>query len=154
MALPIINLSITSSIYGIPDSGTLLYDYAPFYNLLNPTAVIPEKSLLPLRLNASDAKLSIDRPITITTEVSYDDSVNVIVTDYVNPPKIINSRFYLTSSTEYKIADRRGNLDTNIYSADNFKIEASLIKNTDKITTIDFLGIKDGGNMKVGNYTF
>jgi len=154
MALPIINLSITNSIYGIPESGTLLYEYAPFYNLLNPSATVPEKSLLPLRLDADVAKVNIDHPIAITTEVSYDDSVNIIVTDDVNPPKIINSRFYLTSSTEYKIADRHGNLDTNIYSADNFKIEASLIKNTNKITTIDFLGIKDGGNMKVGNYTF
>ena len=106
MALPVIGLTITTSIYGIPDSGTLLYEYAPFYNLLNPTASIPEKSLLPLRLNAKTAKVNIDHPIAITTEVSYDDSVNIIVTDDVNPPKIINSRFYLTSSTEYKIADR------------------------------------------------
>ena len=154
MALPTINLSITSSIYGIPESGTLLYKYEPFYNLLNPSTSLPTTSLLPLKLDANIAEISIDNPIEITTEVSYDDSVDLIITDNVNPPKIINSRFYLTSSTEYKIADRNGNLDTNIYSADNFKIETSLIKNTNKITTIDFLGIKDGGNMKVGNYTF
>ena len=154
MALPVIGLTITTSIYGIPDSGTLLYEYAPFYNLLNPTASIPEKSLLPLRLNAKTANINISQPLTINTEVSYDDSVNLIVTDDINPPKIINSRFYLTSSTEYRIADRHGNLDTNIYSDENFKIETSLIKNTNKITTVDFLGIKDGGNMKVGNYTF
>ena len=154
MALPVIGLTITTSIYGIPDSGTLLYEYAPFYNLLNPTASIPEKSLLPLRLNAKTANINISQPLTINTEVSYDDSVNLIVTDDINPPKIINSRFYLTSSTEYRIADRHGNLDTNIYSAKDFKIETSLIKNTNKITTVDFLGIKDGGNMKVGNYTF
>lgn len=154
MALPAINLSITCSIYGIPESGTLLYKYAPFYNLLNPSTSIPTNSLLPLRLNANIAKININNPVEITTEISYDDSVDIIVTDNVNPPKIINSRFYLTSSTEYKIADRNGNLDTNIYSADNFKIETSLIKNTNKITTVDFLGIKDGGNMKVGNYTF
>lgn len=154
MALPTINLTINNSIFGIPESGTLLYDYAPFYNLLNPKNTTPNATLLPLRLDVNNAQLNIDHPVDISTEVSYDDSINIIVSDNVNPPKIINSRFYLTSSSEYVIADRHGNLDTNIYSSDNFKIETSLIKNVNKITTVDFLGIKDGGNMKVGNYTF
>ena len=74
--------------------------------------------------------------------------------DKTNPLKIVNSRFYLTSSTTYNIADRRGNLDTNIYTKDNFAVETGLIKSVRSISTLDFLGIYDGGIMPVGNYTF
>lgn len=154
MALPGIKLKLTNTIYGIPITGNLVFQYNPFQNLQDQNPIQNESSLLPLRLNTLDAGLNIDKTLTLETEVAYDDSINLVITDDYNPPKIINSRFSLLDSTHYQIADRKGNLDTNIYSKTNFKIETGLIKSTRTITTIDFLGIKDGGNMKVGNYTF
>ncbi|MGV8961769.1 MAG: hypothetical protein ACOH2V_00040 [Candidatus Saccharimonadaceae bacterium] len=100
------------------------------------------------------AGINITEPITIDTEVSYDDSINLVISDGINPPKITNSRFYQTSTMTYTIADRKGNLDTNIYKEDLFKVEAGLIKSVRTITTVDFLGIRDGGIMPIGNYTF
>lgn len=154
MALPSLSLAIQANIYGNPETGDLLYKYAPFQNLLNSADSSPSQALNPLRLEVKDSGLNISEPIDISTEISYDDSVNLIVSDKKNPPKIINSRFYLNDSTTYTIADRKGNIDTNIYSKENFNIETSLIKVVNKIITVDFLGIKEGGSMKIGNYTF
>ncbi len=152
MPLPTINISVENSMSGLADSGTLLFKYNPFHNLINTESGV--SSLTDLQLSTTNAELSINKPIEINTEVSFDNSVNLIVSDGAHPPKIINSRFYLKDSTTYAVSDRRGNLDTNIYSKENFKSEASLIKSVKNVITLDFLGIKDGGTLKVGNYTF
>lgn len=169
MSLPLINIvSFTNELYKTPDSGSLLYAYAPFRNLKNTPDLVTNADLFDLRLTCLDANLNIlpenkglsiegkstDTPIALDTELSYDGSVNLIVNDYKNPLKIVNSRFYLTDSTHYAIADRKGNLDTNIYSPENFPIEASLIKTVRTVTGLDFLGITSGGNMPVGSYHF
>lgn len=154
MTLPLININLDNNMTGFPVSGSLVYQYNPFQNLQNPTPEVTGDPLSGLTMNSYTAGISIMEPIAIETEVSYDDSINLIISDNINSPKIVNSRFYQTSTMTYEIADRKGNLDTNIYSEENFKIEASLIKSVRTVTTIDFLGIKDGGNMKVGNYTF
>jgi hypothetical protein len=155
MALPIITIQLDNTIYGFPAKGNLVYQYNPFQNLQNPTPSASNPSaLLSLRMNSGNAGINITEPLLIETEVSYDDSINLIITDNVNAPKIVNSRFYQTSTMTYEIADRKGNLDTNIYLESNFQVEAGLTKSIRTVTTVDFLGIKDGGNMAVGNYTF
>lgn len=162
MSLPNISLiNFTNTLYKTPDSGSLIYAYAPFRNLKNRDIIEGDTDLFDLRLSATSAQINIDdtgtyldQPISITTEVSYDDSINLIINDGLNPAKIVNSRFYLKNSLEYGIADRKGNLDTNIYSAKDFPIEAGLIKTVRSITTLQFVGIYNGGNMPVGSYHF
>lgn len=154
MTLPFITLRLDNDMYGFPNEGTLTYQYNPFRNLQNPNPTPTNPALTDLSINSSKAGINITEPITIDTEVSYDDSINLVITDRVNPPKIVNSRFYQTSTMTYEVADRKGNLDTNIYSENNFKVETGLIKSVRTITTVDFLGIKDGGSMSIGNYTF
>ena len=153
MALPSFNINFSNILQGNPESGKLIYKYNPFFNLKlkNPTTY---KDLGNLRLNAVKAGLSIDSPIDISIEESYDNSANLILNDKKNPLKIINSRFYLTDSKNYKIGDRKGNLDTNIYTEDNFKIESNLTKSVHSIVSVDLLGLFEGGKMPVGNYTF
>lgn len=154
MNLPLITLQLDNDMFGFPNEGTLTYQYNPFRNLQNPNPTPTNPALTNLSINSGKAGINITEPITIDTEVSYDDSVNLIITDRTNPPKIVNSRFYQTSTMTYSVADRKGNLDTNIYSEENFKVEAGLIKSIRTITTVEFLGIRDGGSMSVGNYTF
>ena len=150
--LPSVNLKINNIIYGLPENGKLLYEYKPFMNLkvFSPD----QKDLVELRLNSGKAEINITEPVILDTEVAYDESVNLLINDKNHPIKLVNSRFYLTSSSSYNIADRKGNLDTNIYTEDNFKIEAGLIKTVRSVITLDFLGIKEGGSMPVGNYNF
>jgi len=154
MALPSLSLHLENELLGLANKGYLAYQYNPFYNLHDPNNAVNNISLKGLCLPIAKAELSIDQPLQIGAEICYDDSVNLIITDQVHPPKIINSRFYLTNSSEYTIADRKGNLDTNIYSEDSFKIETLLVKSTRTIISTDFLGLSDGGQMPIGNYTF
>ena len=154
MALPIINVNINNTLYGPPENGKLIYKYSAFQNLKTLNLTTGTTDLSSLRLSAQKAELNIDEPLELTTEVAYDGSVNLIVNDRKNPPKLINSRFYLTDSNNYNIADRKGNLDTNIYTEENFSTEASLIKIVKTIISVDFLGTFSGGKLSVGNYTF
>lgn len=147
MPLPTINIKIKTNLFGYSDTGNLTYDYKPFRNL-------NKNGLTDLRLNALNSEIAIDKPIEMDIEAAYDGSVNIIFTDRKNPPKLINSRFALTSSTTFKITDREGAIDTNIYTEENFVNESSLIKRIRHIPKLEYLGLGDGGKMSVGNYTF
>lgn len=153
MTLPKIEINFSNLLQGIPEEGRLLYKYSPFFNLKikNPDTF---RDMTSLRLKAKKAGLNINSPIDIDIEESYDGSVNMVLNDRKNPLKIVNSRFYLTDSSNYKIGDRKGNLDTNIYTEENFKVEANLVKSVNSLVSIDLLGIFEGGKMPVGNYTF
>ena len=152
--LPSISLNGTTKMMGLPSAGKLEYRYKPFFNKRLSTPKDLQKDLDFLTVNAAQVKMSSKTPVEITIEEAYDNSANLIINDKKNPPKIINSRFYLKDSRTYEIGDRKGNLDTNIYSEKNFESETSLIKTVQTIVTVDFLGLTNGGNMPVGNYTF
>lgn len=100
-------------------------------------------------------QLSINNPVHIIPQHSYDGSVNLIINDGVNIPRLINSRFSATGKNTYEIVDRKGNNDTNIYDqGDQFDIDTSLYKRVIEIPKIQFSGTFSGGNLKVGNYYF
>lgn len=94
-------------------------------------------------------------PVNILPQYSYDGSVNLILNDGVNIPRLINTRFSATGSNTYEIVDRKGNNDTNIYDAgQQFDIDTSLYKRVISIPKINYNGVSAGGNLKVGNYHF
>lgn len=153
--LPNINIELTDTIYGLPTQGNLIYKYSPFQNLQNINiSSVDDIGLTDLRMKVSEANINTESPLIVNIEKAYDKSVNLIISDKVNPLKLVNSRFYLTSSSTYNIADRRGNLDTNIYTKENFPIEAGLIKTVRTIVGLDFEGVEEGGTLPVGNYNF
>ncbi|MDA3856554.1 MAG: hypothetical protein PF569_09945 [Candidatus Woesearchaeota archaeon] len=149
MALPTINIGINNTIQAGPEDGSLVYRYAPLKNLKG-----DDGDLIDFSVIAKDIKVDVNTPLQIDVEKSYDNSTNLILNDKNNPLKLINTRFYLKDSLNYKIADREGALDTNIYSKDNILSETSLIKRAKTISSLDFLGIEDGGILHVGLYTF
>lgn len=102
-----------------------------------------------------ELKFSISNPVHIVPQYSYDGSVNLILNDGINIPRLINSRFSATGKNTYEIIDRKGNNDTNIYDqGDQFDIDTSLYKRVIKIPKLLFQGVQAGGNLKVGNYHF
>ena len=102
-----------------------------------------------------ELKFSISNPVHIVPQCSYDGSVNLILNDGINIPRLINSRFSATGKNTYEIIDRKGNNDTNIYDqGDQFDIDTSLYKRVTKIPKLLFQGVQAGGNLKVGNYHF
>lgn len=102
----------------------------------------------------NELSFDLSHPVEILPQYSYDGSVNLILNDGINIPRLINSRFTVTGRNTYKIADRKGDNDTNIYDqGDQFDVDTSLFKNVNKIPKLEYLGTSSG-NMKVGNYHF
>lgn len=106
--------------------------------------------------NFDTDKLNFDleHPINITPQWSYDGSVNLIINDNINTPKLINSRFSPIGQNKYQIVDRKGSNDTNIYDDSQFDTDVSLYKSYNLIPKIEFLGTSYGGNLSIGNYYF
>ena len=101
-----------------------------------------------------ELSFDLNHPVEILSQPSYDGSVNLIINDGLNIPRLINSRFTTTGSNTYKIVDRKGDNDTNIYDQGaQFDVDTSLFKNVNKIPKLEYLGTASG-NMKVGNYHF
>lgn len=102
-----------------------------------------------------ELKFDLNHPVNIVPQYSYDGSVNLIINDGINTPKLINSRFSATGKNTYEIIDRKGNNDTNIYDqGDQFEIDTSLYKRVISIPKLSYEGTSSGGNLKVGNYHF
>lgn len=102
-----------------------------------------------------ELKFDLKHPVNIVPQYSYDGSVNLIINDGINTPKLINSRFSATGKNTYEIVDRKGNNDTNIYDqGDQFEIDTSLYKRVISIPKLSYEGTSSGGNLKVGNYHF
>lgn len=97
---------------------------------------------------------SLNNPVQIEVQPSYDGSVNLILNDDRNPPRLINSRFSTRELNTYEIVDRIGDNDTNIYDDDvnQFDLDTSLYKKYNKIPKVRFNKVLNSGNLKVGNY--
>jgi hypothetical protein len=63
----------------------------------------------------NELSFNLQHPVEILPQYSYDGSVNLILNDGLNIPRLINSRFTVTGKNTYKIEDRKGDNDTNIY---------------------------------------
>lgn len=97
----------------------------------------------------------INHPVSIAPAYSYDGSVDLILNDGKNQPRLINSRFSTTGMNTYEVINRKGDNDTNIYDmGDQFDIDTSLYKKTNKIPKIIFNGTQSGGDLRIGNYHF
>ncbi len=93
-------------------------------------------------------------PVEIELVDEYDGSENIIINNDKKFPTLINSRFSVQENNTYLIPEHTGNSVTNIYNEDSLNIESSLLKLYDKIPTLTFDGITDGGSFKCGSYVF
>lgn len=97
----------------------------------------------------------LNHPVSLLPQASYDGSVNLIINDGKNSPKLINSRFSSTGKNTYEIIDRKGNDDANIYDrGSEFLTDTSLYKIVNSFPKVSLTDISLGGNLKVGNYVF
>ena len=102
-----------------------------------------------------ELNFDINHPVDVLPQYSYDGSVNLILNDGKNPPRLINSRFSPLGKNRYQIVDRKGDNDTNIYDQGvQFESDTSLYKTYVGIPELLFVGVKQEGNLLVGNYHF
>lgn len=132
----------------LQQSGQIVYEY-------NPLKVMrTSESNAIVDLDSEKLNFDLNHPVDIITQPSYDGTVNLILNDGKNPPRMINSRFTTTGLGTYKIIDRFGDNETNIYDEETLEQEISLFKLTNNIVKLEFLGLQESGNLKVGNYHF
>jgi hypothetical protein len=68
-------------------------------------------------------------PLEIDIQNYPDGSVNLIINDDLNKPKLINSRFSTLENFTFTVPDHSGNKDTSLYDENNLNLDASLYKN-------------------------
>lgn len=103
-------------------------------------------------LDTEKFNFDLQHPVQIEAQESYDGTVNLILNDDKNIPRMINTRFSCTGNNSYQIVNRT--VDSNIYDYDVFDTQTSLYKRVSTIPKIKFIGLRENGNLKVGNYTF
>ena len=104
-------------------------------------------------LDTDKLNFDLEHPVEIEVQPSYDGSVNLILNDDKNIPRLINSRFSVREKNTYEIVDRIGENDTNIYNSKTFDKDTSLYFQYEYNPTIDYLGFIRG-ILPVGSYCF
>lgn len=129
-------------------TGNMCNAYSPFQNFSN-----LNKNLGNFTTQLLDFDLS--HPVDLITQDSYDGSVNLILNDGKNQPRLIGSRFSIIDNKQFKIVDHSGFKDTNIYEEDTFDIDTSLKTIAQKIPVVELDKIVEfGGSLPCGAYTF
>lgn len=142
----------------LQQKGSLVYEYNPLrvFRVDKDTTIdgqlYPKGSIV--NLDTDLLNFDLNHPVDILPQASYDGSVNLIINDGKNYPKLINSRFSSTGMDTYQIVDREGDNDTNIYDSETFESDISLYKKINNIVDLTFVGLGTDGNLKVGNYVF
>jgi len=147
LVLPQFNIDYQLSAKLFNQEGDLTYEYNPIHNLQLDTGQLTY-------FQTNELAFDLNHPVDIEVQPSYDGTVNLILNDNLNPPKLINTRFTPIADNRYEIIDRSGNNDTNIYPIGSIASTTRLFKTTSKIPYIVFNGLVEGGNLMAGNYTF
>ena len=149
-------LSLSYYLNQIRPYGNIVYEYNPLrnYRLSSDTVINGElvEAGSIVDLDTDGFNFSLNNPLEIDAQSSYDGSVNLIFNDNRNTPRLVNSRFSVLQNNTYEVVDRIGNNDTNLYDSEQFDLDTSLYKRVNTIPTITFNSVLPSGNLKVGNY--
>lgn len=153
-------LQIKTKIKAINQKGFMAYEYNPLHNYRITETDIntqdPSKSKIAgqiVDLDTKELQFDLNHPVDMEIQPSYDGSVNIIMNDGLNQPRLINSRFSKRELNTYEVVDRVGDNDTNIYDqGSQFNQDVSLYKKINTIPKIKFNEIISVGSLKVGNY--
>ena len=105
-------------------------------------------------VSTTDLNLDMQHPVEVEIQPSYDGSVNLILNDDHDVPRIINSAFSVKEGWKYEKVVRAQQKQTNYYSKDLVDSETRLFRTTSTFLQVDLLDVEGGGALKGGNYTF
>ena len=136
-------------------SGDLKYKYAPLKNLITKDKnEDDQETYLLSNFNTKNLPFDLEHPLSILPQESFDGSVNLIINDNINRPRLINTRFSTAENDTFIVPDHYGNKDTTLYEDDNLDIDTSLYKTITQIPKLSFDGLDQGGHLKSGAYHF
>ena len=122
-------------------------EYHPLRNIIDENNNITD-------FRTKELGIDLNNPLNIECQPSYDGTVNLILNDDKNPPRIINTRFSKTEGNRYKVISRDQLEQTNLYRVGSIDQQTRLFRNINKIPKIDLLNVSNTGQLKGGNYTF
>ena len=152
----VINIPITGvSVRKFPRQGHMINNYVPFKNLIiNKQPSSEDFGFAISNFRTTNLGYSHKLPLEIDIQNYPDGSVNLIINDDLNKPKLINSRFSTLENFTFTIPDHSGNKDTSLYDENNLNLDASLYKNITQIPKIIFDGLDSDGYFPCGTYHF
>ena len=130
-----------------PQEGDLQHSYSPLKNILD-----EENKIVDFRTD--EISVDLNNPLNLECQPSYDGTVNLIINDDKNPPRVINSRFTKIEDNRFRIINRNQSEQTNIYRKGLVDVQTRLFRNVSKIPKFDFVELNYYGQLKGGNYTF
>lgn len=144
--------------YPSPDyvggSNAVIDAYAPLNNYLTPGSDPNVDANYNSPFRTRFLNFDVDTFVDIVLQASYDGSINIIITDDVNPVRLINSRFSVDESGKYiEFIKRRTGKSTNSYS-DEFFNNTELIPRSSSIAKLTFNGVVEGGTLRAGGYRY
>lgn len=139
--------NVNISIQKYRQEGDLDHTYAPLKNLVESDNSIVD-------FNTNELSIDLNNPLSIECQPSYDGTVNLIINDDKNPPRIINSRFTKIEDGRYRIINRNQKQQTNLYQRNKIDQQTRLFRNINNIPRFELVDIYRFGQLKGGNYTF
>lgn len=106
----------------------------------------------PGSLNTNEIKFDPKHPVELLIYPSYDNSVNLFITDGYGSPKVINSGFAKLSDRTCILIDRFGHNNTNEYNEENVGVRTNLFSTLDKFPRVELSSVASGGKLPGGNY--
>lgn len=130
-----------------PQEGDLKHTYSPLKNM-----ILEDNSVG--NFDTTELSVNLNNPLNIECQPSYDGTVNLIMNDDINPPRIINSRFTKLEDNRFKVVNRNQTEQTNLYKSGEIDLSTRLFRTINKIPRLDFAELNYYGQLKGGNYTF
>lgn len=151
--LPVLNLTHSTHLLLAKSEGDLVNNYVPFKNLVDDANQIIDFRTLEFK-DSEVPTFNLNTPVNIEIQPSFDGSVNLILNNDSEKPKLINSRFSVEEGDKFIIPDHKGNRDTNLYVNSQLDLDTRLYKTINSITSVTFNKLIDNGKMKCGSYHF
>ena len=92
--------------------------------------------------------------VDIETQLSYDDSINLILNNNEEVPRIINTQFRVLGNNRYEYLTRNQNVATNLYREGHIDSTTDLFLRSNNWPIIDLVNVTETGQLMGGNYTF
>ena len=127
--------------------GDITHEYNPLHNKLTEDGSLQD-------FVTDEISLDLNNPVSIECQPSYDGTVNLIINDDKNPPRIVNTTYTTIEDNRYRRIVRNQTEQTNIYREGKIDTQTRLFRNINKIPKIDLVNVSYSGQLKGGNLLF